>query len=189
MEIEGSVMDITGVSSGSNPNPAGILRGKGNQARQQMHELGAALKLGDLSGAKVALSALQRQLQEAGPTGPRPALSPGGRNQVGTDLETLERQVENQVESTPPVATNNNIETAPKEPHKPNPIPADKRTKPMTKKAAARHLGRTGDESRAVEWLNKCIEDGLIRHQETSRQSGIYHLDDFPEDKHRHIKP
>lgn len=87
-------MDITGVSSGSNPNPAGILRGKGNQARQQMHELGAALKLGDLSGAKVALSALQRQLQEAGPTGPRPALSPGGRNQVGTDLEALDKALQ-----------------------------------------------------------------------------------------------
>lgn len=41
-------MDFTAVSSGSNPYPAGILRGRGNQARQQMHELGAALKPGDL---------------------------------------------------------------------------------------------------------------------------------------------
>lgn len=87
-------MEITGVSSGSNPNPAGILRGRGNQARQQMHELGAALKLGDLTGAKAALSALQKQLQAAGPAGPRATLSPGGRNQVGTDLETLDKALQ-----------------------------------------------------------------------------------------------
>lgn len=68
-------------------------------------------------------------------------------------------------------------------------IPPEKQTKPMTKKKAARLLGRTGDESRAVEWLNACIADGIIRWECRSRQSGIYHRDDFPAESQDAIRP
>ena len=68
-------------------------------------------------------------------------------------------------------------------------IPPDKRTKPLTKKQAAKLLGRHGDENRAVEWLNACIEDGIIRWEKRSRQSGIYHRDDFPAEVQDRIRP
>ncbi len=68
-------------------------------------------------------------------------------------------------------------------------IPVEYRTKPMTKKRAARLLGKTGDEGRAVEWLNKCIEDGTISWQLASRQSGFYDTREFPPSKLREIQP
>ncbi len=69
------------------------------------------------------------------------------------------------------------------------PIPPEHRTKPLTKKQAAKYLGRCGNEKRAVEWLNKCIADGTISWEETSRQSGFYDIRQFDPEKHRLIRP
>jgi len=68
-------------------------------------------------------------------------------------------------------------------------IPTDHRSKPISKKKAAKFLGKTGDEGRAVEWLNGCISDGTIACVEMSRQSFCFDMRQFPSTKHPLMKP
>ncbi len=68
-------------------------------------------------------------------------------------------------------------------------IPIEHRSKPIAKNKAARLLGRTGDEGRAVEWLNKCINDGTYYCVEMTRQTFCFDIRQFPEDKHPQLRP
>lgn len=71
----------------------------------------------------------------------------------------------------------------------PTEIPPEYRSKPIPKKKAAKLLGRTGDENRAVEWLNNWIGDGIYSCMEMSRQSFCFDMRQFPEDKRQQLKP
>lgn len=68
-------------------------------------------------------------------------------------------------------------------------IPVDLRSKPISKIKAARLLGRKGNENRAVEWLNDCIEKGVIQYEKATRQSGFFNIDQFPKDKRPFLAP
>ena len=68
-------------------------------------------------------------------------------------------------------------------------IPPERRTKPITKIKAARALGRDGDKSAAVEFVTKCIDDGIIAAQKMNRQSWVFDISDFPESSHNELKP
>ncbi len=68
-------------------------------------------------------------------------------------------------------------------------IPVEHRSKPITKKKAAKLLGRSGNEGRAVEWLNNCINEGTISCMEMSRQSFCFDIRQFPKDKHQQLSP
>ncbi|MDB2525763.1 hypothetical protein N9X53_03660 [Mariniblastus sp.] len=67
-------------------------------------------------------------------------------------------------------------------------IPPEFRTKPLTKIKAARAMGKSGDKSRCVTWLSKCINDGLITAERMNRQSYIFDTRDFPSYQHSKIK-
>lgn len=111
--------------------------------------------------------------------------TPEHRLRLGAAMERLGRHVLDTADALEPAirATDAKSESGV------STIPPDKRTKPMTKKRAARLLGRTGDENRAVEWLNACVDDGTIRYEKRSRQSGVYHRDDFPPEAQSAIAP
>lgn len=68
-------------------------------------------------------------------------------------------------------------------------IPIEHRSKPIAKKKAAKLLGQNGDEGRAVEWLNNCINEGTISCMEMSRQSFCFDIRQFPKDKHQQLRP
>jgi hypothetical protein len=59
------------------------------------------------------------------------------------------------------------------------PIPAEFRTKAMTKQQAAAYFNRPNPDS-GVRWLNRCIADELIRCEPLSRQSFIFDSRQFP---------
>ena len=67
-------------------------------------------------------------------------------------------------------------------------IAPEHRTKPITKKKAARLLGREGDASAAVEWLSSCIRDGTIKAEKKTRQSYVFDIREFPEEQHDKLK-
>ena len=68
-------------------------------------------------------------------------------------------------------------------------IPIEHRSKPIAKNKAAKLLGRSGDEGRAVEWLNKCINEGTISCVKMTRQTFCFDIRDFPTDKHPQLRP
>jgi len=59
------------------------------------------------------------------------------------------------------------------------PIPAEYRTKAMSKQQAAAYLGHANPDS-GVRWLNQCIQDGTIRCEQLSRQSYVFDMRQFP---------
>lgn len=65
-------------------------------------------------------------------------------------------------------------------------IAAEHQTKPISKKKAAKLLGKP-DESSGVRWLNKCIEDGTIRCTQRSRTAYVFDRRDFPENAQRYL--
>ncbi len=71
----------------------------------------------------------------------------------------------------------------PAEQLKPNVIPPDKRTKPMSKTEALNHIGwpkHCQNERQAREWFSACIRDGEYRCEELNHKSFVFHVDDFP---------
>lgn len=68
-------------------------------------------------------------------------------------------------------------------------IPIEHRSKPIAKNKAAKLLGRTGNEDRAVEWLNKCINEGTISCVKMTRQTFCFDIRQFPKDKHQQLRP
>jgi len=82
-------------------------------------------------------------------------------------------------------------EIAPQEKLKSNdghPIEAAYRTRPLTKKKAAKLLGRDGDTSSAVKWISNCIKDGTITAEKLNRQNFIFDIREFPKDSHAKLK-
>jgi hypothetical protein len=67
-------------------------------------------------------------------------------------------------------------------------IPAKFRSKAMSKKEAAKLLGRPSEDS-AVKWLNNCIEDGTITAEQLTRQSFIFDIRQFHESTHAKMLP
>ncbi len=65
-------------------------------------------------------------------------------------------------------------------------IPAEKRTKPMTRLEALNFIGwppHAQNERQARDWLTKSIVDGEYHWEEISgSKRGVYHLDDFPKE-------
>ncbi len=61
-----------------------------------------------------------------------------------------------------------------------SPIPAEHRTRAMSKCKAAKYLGRPNPDS-GVKWLNKCIEDGTISCETLSAQSHVFDRRQFPD--------
>lgn len=68
------------------------------------------------------------------------------------------------------------------------PIPAEFRTKAMSKQQAAGYLDHPNPDS-GVRWLNRCIDDGTIRCEQLSRQSFVFDIRQFPKTVHRLILP
>ncbi|QDV45778.1 hypothetical protein Enr13x_56580 [Stieleria neptunia] len=60
------------------------------------------------------------------------------------------------------------------------------KTRPLSKVAAARYLGRYGDGSR---WLSNCIKDGTIVCEKLSRQQFVFDIRQFPAKSHPFIAP
>lgn len=67
-------------------------------------------------------------------------------------------------------------------------IPPKYRTKPMSYKAAARHLGKPGGKD-AGEWLAKSVADGEYTCEHVSRQNHVFDLRQFPQSAYRFIRP
>jgi len=68
-------------------------------------------------------------------------------------------------------------------------IPIEHRSKPIAKNKAAKLLSRTGNEGRAVEWLNNCINEGTISCVKITRQTFYFDIREFPTDKHPQLRP
>ncbi len=66
------------------------------------------------------------------------------------------------------------------------PIPFQYRTRAITKRQAARYLGRSNEDS-GVRWLNRCIDDGIIHCERFSRQSYVFDRRQFPGSVHHLI--
>jgi len=66
-------------------------------------------------------------------------------------------------------------------------IPSEYRSKPVSLKKAAKASGRSGDKIGA-EWVKKCIEDGTLKAEMKTRQSYVFDLRQFEEDKHYLLK-
>ena len=66
-------------------------------------------------------------------------------------------------------------------------IPAEYRTKTMSKAQAAKLLGRSNRDS-GVKWLNQCIADGTITCESLSCQSHIFDCRQFPKSVHDQIQ-
>lgn len=58
-------------------------------------------------------------------------------------------------------------------------IPPGHRSKPISKKQAARLLGQLNEDS-GVRWLNDCIADGTIACEQQSRQRFVFDCRQFP---------
>ncbi|MEM9366389.1 MAG: hypothetical protein AAGD07_10355 [Planctomycetota bacterium] len=70
-------------------------------------------------------------------------------------------------------------------------IPADKRTKPMSKIEALRFIkwpSHAQSERQARDWLTQSIEDGEYHWERINDKKGVYHLDDFPKECWPEIK-
>jgi hypothetical protein len=62
-------------------------------------------------------------------------------------------------------------------------IPPEKRTKPMSYRTAASHIGKAlgkKGKKHGAEWLKQCINDGTIKCESLTRQTHIFSIDDFP---------
>ena len=68
------------------------------------------------------------------------------------------------------------------------PIPPERRTKPMSYRKAAKYLGK-GDSQDAAEWVKSCVKDGTLRCEDLSRQAHIFDGDQFPAESHQYIRP
>jgi len=69
--------------------------------------------------------------------------------------------------------------SAGQQPPKSDEIPPDKRTRPMTKKEAAKILRPRDNPKAAVRWLTQSIEDGSYRFEKLPNSyKGYFHLDD-----------
>lgn len=66
-------------------------------------------------------------------------------------------------------------------------IPPEFRTKPMSYRDAARHLGR-GNSKDAAEWVSACVRDGTLACQSMSRQLHVFDFRQFPSDTLERIK-
>jgi hypothetical protein len=67
-------------------------------------------------------------------------------------------------------------------------IPPIKRTRPMSYREAARHMGK-GDSRDAAEWLSAAVEEGAFACEHVSRQTHIFSVDDFPKGVRTSILP
>lgn len=67
-------------------------------------------------------------------------------------------------------------------------IPAKFRSKPISKKLAAKLLGRPQEDS-GVKWLNDCIDDRTITCERVSRQSFVFDIREFPAPVHAKMLP
>lgn len=67
-------------------------------------------------------------------------------------------------------------------------IPAEYRSKPISKKLAAKLLGRLQEDS-GVKWLNLCIADGTITCEPHTRLSSVFDIRQFPEATHAKLLP
>jgi hypothetical protein len=63
-----------------------------------------------------------------------------------------------------------------------------KRTRPMSYREAARLMGKN-DSRDAAEWLSAAVESGIVHCEHVSRQTHIFHLDDFPKNVWPRILP
>ncbi len=106
--------------------------------------------------------------------------------EVTTALQSLISDIDRSTAVVPPSATSasgglmrENSAPLPESPH-PTGITPEKRTRPMSKSEVARILGRRGNKKRFAEWTTDCINRGVLRYEEINRQSGFYHIDDFP---------
>jgi hypothetical protein len=77
--------------------------------------------------------------------------------------------------------------TAPVEPAKQNPIPRERRTRPMTLSEAARFMGLSG--SKPGEQLKRQIDAGRAVAHKLSRQSYVFDVNDFPGSVQEKIRP
>jgi hypothetical protein len=69
-----------------------------------------------------------------------------------------------------------------------NKIPAEKRTRPMTLRAAARLMGY-GNSQDAAERLRAAVDAGAVAHEKLTRQQHIFSKDDFPKDVWSQLVP
>lgn len=67
-----------------------------------------------------------------------------------------------------------------------NGLPAQYRSKGITKQLAAKLLGQHNPDS-GVKWLNACIDDGTITCIKLTRQRFVFDLRQFPANKHRYM--
>jgi hypothetical protein len=67
-------------------------------------------------------------------------------------------------------------------------IPPDKRTRPMSYRAAAKHLGK-GDSKDAAEWVSVAVEVGDLDCEQITRQMHVFNRDQFPIETWQEILP
>jgi hypothetical protein len=68
------------------------------------------------------------------------------------------------------------------------------RTKPMSYREAAKHIGKAAGKGKraakdAAEWLKQCIDDGIIACERITRQNHVFDKNDFPESAWKSIMP
>jgi hypothetical protein len=74
-------------------------------------------------------------------------------------------------------------------------IPADRQTRPMTKREAARLMGYKSHKKGKEQWkqpaenLSRLMEDGNIKFIRKNRQIYIFDIDDFPPNVREQIRP
>lgn len=71
---------------------------------------------------------------------------------------------------------------------RPERIPPEERTIPITYRRAARLMGK-GNTQDAAEWLAKCVADGTFACEHINRQSHVFRVSDFPKAAHKQLTP
>ena len=67
-------------------------------------------------------------------------------------------------------------------------IPSEHRTRVLTKREAAKFLGKPNPSS-GVKWLNQCIKDGAIHCESFNRQSFVFDIREFPGSERAKLRP
>jgi hypothetical protein len=112
----------------------------------------------------------------------------GGFHASGHDDQTLRRIPAELIREADLAADWLERRTATRQPDNNDTIPAEFRSKPLSKKKAAQLLGKPNEDS-GVKWLNACIKDGTIRCEDHTRQSFVFDLRQFPESVHDQMRP
>ena len=73
-------------------------------------------------------------------------------------------------------------------------IAPENRTKPMSYRKAAVHIGKSSGERKqarkdAAKWLRKCVVDGTYACEHITRQTHVFNKNDFPESAWKSIMP